>query len=362
LTSALFEEANTMVANERREREGAEKKIDHQNAKINDLEVLLQVQQAQLHDLKAVMEKLSSEKGENESISSPRAPSSPATPTRLSRVLDSTHIATSNPNDHTPENPLHYSWLLQPVFRTDVQAFEDFRMVLKAARAASPPASRVSSGSYGSLGALSQNTPTQAPPPLPPRTASPRSSLSMPPLPLLRETKMFKRVLVEDIEPTLRLDIAPGVSWMTRRYVLSALIDGSMVVEPTPSPPVKFRGPVYACALCGENRVGEEYARKHRFRISEDREKKPFPLCDLCLGRLRGCGDLLSFMRMVSNGHYKADRDDEVVGAWEEFTRLREKMFWHRISGGVVPVINPVAGRHSRNASRESLTVTPQQK
>lgn len=176
---------------------------------------------------------------------------------------------------------------------------------------------------------------------------SPRSTpVAIPPLPLLRETKMFKRALVEDIEPTLRLDIAPGISWMVRRPVLNSLIDGSLVVEPMPPSPVKFRGPINQCALCGENRVGELYNRKHRFRISEDREKKPFPLCDLCLGRLRSCGDLLSFLRMVSNGHWKADSEDEVRSAWEEYVKLRERMFWHRISGGVIP-----ANSHAKEAS-----------
>jgi len=33
----------------------------------------------------------------------------------------------------------------------------------------------------------------------------------------------------------------------------------------------------------------------------------------------------------------KCEAGDEVRGAWEECTRLRERMFWARVGGGVVP-------------------------
>lgn len=351
LTSALFTEANTMVADARRDKEASDKKVEQLRNQVRDTEVLLESQQAQLHDLKGVLEKMASEQDDNDSLTKDsNEPSSPAAPNqdRMSRLFETIHSITDNIEEVAPDHPLHFSHLIQPVFRTDVTAYEDFGSVLKAAKAASPPQSRVSSGSYGSLNILASipTSPhlTQLPShlisnsPLRSSNMSPRSTpVSIPPLPLLRETKTFKRALTEDIEPTLRLDIAPGISWMVRRPVLNSLIDGTLVVEPMPPPPVKFRGPINQCALCGENRVGELYNRKHRFRISEDREKKPFPLCDLCLGRLRSCGDLLSFLRMVSNGHWKADSEDEVRSAWEEFVRLRERMFWHRIAGGVIP-------------------------
>jgi GDP/GTP exchange factor Sec2p len=352
LTSALFQEANKMVSDARKEKEASDKKVEQLKNQLRDAEILLESQQEQLLDLKGVLEKMASDQEDNESLArSSNAPSSPIAPNndRLSKVFESVHFPTEGGEEITPDHPLHFSHLIQPVLRTDIQAFEDFTSVLKAAKAASPPPSRVASGSYGSLNAVSNtpSTPITSQPPSPyinnpalrHGNSSPRSSaIGMPPLPLLRETKMFKRTLTEDIEPTLRLDIAPGISWMVRRVVLNSLIDGSLVVEPMPPPPVKFRGPINPCALCGENRVGETYTRRHRFRISEDREKKPFPLCDLCLGRLRSCGDLLSFLRMVSNGHWKADAEDEMKAAWEEFVRLRERMFWHRIAGGVVPV------------------------
>jgi hypothetical protein len=350
LTSDLFTQANTMVADARKEKEASDRKNDQLKNQIRDTEVLLQSQQEQLQDLKGVLERMTSEQEEIEIAAqpSPNAPASPATqtqPDRLSKMFESAHFTVGSGEEVVPDHPLHFSHVVRPVLRTDVQAFEDFSTLIKQALAASPPPSRVASGSYGSMNVANYAsnsslppTPGVTSPQLRQGSGSPKGSAS-PALPTMRETKTFKRTLSEDIEPTLRLDIAPGVSWMVRKAVLNSMIDGSLVVEPMPPPPVKFRPTVNPCALCGEKRAGDEYRRKHRFRISEDREKRPFPLCDLCLGRLRSCGDILSFLRMVSNGHWKADGDDEVRAAWEEFARLKERMFWHRIAGGVVPVV-----------------------
>lgn len=40
----------------------------------------------------------------------------------------------------------------------------------------------------------------------------------------------------------------------------------------------------------------------------------------------------------------KCEAGDEVRGAWEECTRLRERMFWARIGGGVVPAGASMSG------------------
>jgi hypothetical protein len=41
---------------------------------------------------------------------------------------------------------------------------------------------------------------------------------------------------------------------------------------------------------------------------------------------------------MITNGHWRANTEEEMKSSWEEYVKLREKMFWHRICGGVVPV------------------------
>jgi hypothetical protein len=366
LTSALFTEANNMVADARREKEASDKKVEQLRSQLQDSEVLLQSHQDQLTDLKMVLEKITAEEDDNNESTTQSSSVPPTSPTmtphdKSYRGLDATAYGHNELGtiEVMPEHPLHFSHIIQPVLRTDIAAYTEFAALMKQATAASPPSSRVVSGSYSSLsvgGGAGTGSPSQIPSPaigaFPSLTTniSPRTSTNIPQAPVLRETKVFKRALIEDIEPTLRLDIAPGVSWMVRRPIVTSMIDGSLVVEPMPPSPLKGRGPVNQCSLCGENRVGEPYNRKHRFRISEDKESKRFPLCDLCLGRLRSCCELLSFLRMVIGGHWKADSDDEVKSAWEEYVKLRERMFWHRMAGGVVPV---------HHHARELVTTSP---
>jgi hypothetical protein len=40
---------------------------------------------------------------------------------------------------------------------------------------------------------------------------------------------------------------------------------------------------------------------------------------------------------MLKDGHWRAHGEEGEKSAWEESTRLRERMFWNRIGGGVVP-------------------------
>ena len=180
--------------------------------------------------------------------------------------------------------------------------------------------------------------------------------------PPLKDTKFYKRSLVEDIEPTLRLDLAPGLSFLSRRTVLSSLLQGSMVVEPF-MPQTKFYGPIFACALCGEQRKAEPYVRKHRFRTSEEESAQRYPLCDYCLGRTRAAGDFVGFLRMVRDGHWRAESEEEQKGAWEEAVRLRERMFWARQGGGVIPSLVKQGTPSTANlkSARPSLESIPEQ-
>ncbi|EOD44479.1 GDPGTP exchange factor Sec2p [Neofusicoccum parvum] len=81
----------------------------------------------------------------------------------------------------------------------------------------------------------------------------------------------------------------------------------------------------------------DPYARKHRFRTSDEKDAQRYPLCDFCLGRVRSCCDYIGFLRLCRDGHWRAENGDEEKSAWEESVRLRERMFWARIGGGVIP-------------------------
>jgi len=156
--------------------------------------------------------------------------------------------------------------------------------------------------------------------------------------------------------------MAPGLSWLARRSVLSAMCEGNLVVEPlaevasgrtsmtSPATPPQLQ----PCSLCGEHRPETPFLRNHRLRTSESDTAQRYPLCGYCLGRVRSTGDFLGFMRMVRDGHWRVDGEGGEAAAWEESVRLRDQMFWARIGGGVVPAATASDGRRSRRTSRDT--------
>lgn len=388
LTTALFEEANKMVISAkeeaRAEQELLQRKNEQLRAQLADTESLLKSQQEQLAELKHVMEQLTAER---ETQSPPTIPSSPCattfdTPEGTSRSISSRHQSLSLPL--TPSYPTSFTHLLRPVLRTDLAAYNDFKELLRTSKRLS--ANRLSTGStFSGLASLSiglgsvashivpanasvtslattgtSSTTAHQSASAPASSAGPGASAGAPTLPPLKETKFYKRALIEDIEPTLRLDMAPGLSWLARRSVLSAITEGSLVVEPSP-PTVSGRfGKVvrpdhFPCALCGESREEEEFLRTHRFRISEsESSQNAYPLCSYCLARVRSTCEFLGFLRIVKDGHWRADDEDSEKAAWEESVRLREQMFWSRIGGGVVPT------GHTRHPSSYSTVPSVQ--
>lgn len=359
-----------MVAAARKEGEAADKRSDQLRAQLNETELLLATHQEQLAQLKAVMQQMSIDReGSEINAASSTSPSTPALGT-----LETMHQAgdplqsppTSNDLENiAPAAPTSFSHLLSPVLRTDLQAYDDFHALLALGRKSSPN-SRVPSGSFGNLTVTNlshlaakehQHTPNRLPSkgstsslstpaaysssPITP--SSTNSSVSTRDIPVcaapLKETRFYKRALTEDIEPTLRLDTAPGLSWLARRTVINSMAEGSLVVEPMPT---VIKHTAFACSLCGENRKDGEHARTHRFRTSENDHAQRYPLCGFCLNRVRASCDFLGFLRMVKDGHWKADDDESEFQAWEECVRLRERMFWARIGGGVVPALTRV--------------------
>lgn len=58
----------------------------------------------------------------------------------------------------------------------------------------------------------------------------------------------LKRCVEEDSDPGLRLDLAPGLGFLSRRTVGTAVVDGTLLIEPTHS---GSSLPSASCALCG---------------------------------------------------------------------------------------------------------------
>ncbi|KAF7892483.1 uncharacterized protein EAF02_000021 [Botrytis sinoallii] len=376
LTTALFEEANKMVITAReqaqKEYDIVNKKNDQLKAQLQEAENLLKSQQEQLAELKQVMEHMTEEQDDQTNQTNNTAPSTPAlhqTDRKDENMHNSDSIQSSSiPEPVSPSYPTSFLHLIQPVLRTDLGAYDDFISLLRMSR--NVVGSRVSSGSYGGIGlglGLGAYTgSTHAPnngstssistlgtfgssPATPTTPASNVSSSSRDgpnSLTPLKETKFYKRALAEDIEPTLRLDNAPGLSWLARRTVLNAVCEGSLVVEPMPS---SIKPYAFPCSLCGEARKGPEHIRSHRFRTSESDNAQRYPLCLYCLGRVRSTCGFMSFLRVLKEGHWRGEDEESDKAAWEESVRLRERMFWCRVGGGVIPCVQSWNQESSRS-------------
>ncbi|KAL3420157.1 GDP/GTP exchange factor Sec2p [Phlyctema vagabunda] len=379
LTTALFEEANKMVITAReeaqKEHDILKRKNEQLKTQLADMESLLKSHQDQLAELKQVMEQMTEDRDDQTNATAPSTPGL----SKFDSKDESTDVTTdqsSMPELTSPSYPTSFAHLLQPVLRTDLSAYEDFTSLLRLSKHAAS-GSRASSGSYGSIGLgiglggyVGNTVGSQGPsngssssistagtfpssPATPTTPASAVSAASNNGLALtpLKETKFYKRALAEDIEPTLRLDTAPGLSWLARRTVLNSMCDGTLVVEPMPSSAKLYTFP---CSLCGEIRKDVAHSRTHRFRTSENENAQRYPLCKYCLGRVRSSCDFLGFLRIVKDGHWRTDGEEAEHAAWEESVKLREQMFWCRVGGGVVPVSH----HHSTNEQLKSPRVS----
>jgi hypothetical protein len=365
LTAALFEEANKMVAAAKIEREAVEKKNEQLRSQVKDTELLLASHQDQLAELKSAMQAMNMHKDDVEGRPTP-TPSSPDGPSQAQSSsnqepdLGPVPILIGDPEEFTPGPSTSFPQFLRMVCRTDLQAYEDFRDLLVLSRSSKPP-SRAASGSYGGLNVMglasfaSGGSPSSTSSPTKGFTHSPNGSTSSTTGShfALKETRFYKRVLMEDIEPTLRLDLAPGISWLTRRTVLSSICEGSLVVEPMPPSSKKFEFP---CSVCGERRPGTPNERTHRFRTSDSDTAQRYPLCLLCLERVRSCCEFTGYLRLILDGHLRAGDTEEEKEIWDETVRLRERMFWSRIGGGIVPLCNRPSEPEAELASPEFNT------
>lgn len=366
-----------MVSAARKERDAVDRKNDQLRAQLADTEELLVSHQEQLVELKEVLQQMTREREETEAAMSACGPSTPSdrhSKDSMGRIFESLHLmpGSSSLEDMPPCPPTALINLVHPVLRHDISSYKDFCEVLYNVKPSeSRPVSRMSggslaSGSFASIG-MGLSTPVQS------SSASISSSIfgrrrvesgstthspsgsvgstleTQQHIIALKETKFFKRVMVEDIEPTLRLDTAPGLSWLARRNVMSAITEGSLVVDPMPS---SIRVTIFACALCGESKADEQHARTHRMRTSDSPNAQRYPLCWYCTTRLRSACDFMAFLRTLKEGLWKCESEGDQKHAWEESVKLRERMFWARIGGGVIFSIHNQAFRDSSSVYR----------
>lgn len=67
---------------------------------------------------------------------------------------------------------------------------------------------------------------------LKPRHSSNIYNFPAPPISSLIAQPFLARSIIEDVDPTLRLDVAPDLSWLSRRNISAAIIAGDLIIEP----------------------------------------------------------------------------------------------------------------------------------
>ncbi|EIN08326.1 hypothetical protein PUNSTDRAFT_44856 [Punctularia strigosozonata HHB-11173 SS5] len=79
------------------------------------------------------------------------------------------------------------------------------------------------------------------------------SSTTLPALSTLLPLPLLARLQTEDTDPTVRLDLAPSLNWLSRRSVLSAIHNGELNIEPMTATHLlhELSSTNISCALCG---------------------------------------------------------------------------------------------------------------
>lgn len=288
LTSSLFAEANKMVAVERYARARAEEKmrsLEESNTVMlglfDDLQENLRDNVEKLeekeNEIATLQERLDpdslnydEEAGEKGSARAISSEIDLTAPTAL--FSDGTQVVSANgSSSHLPTRPsltgagsrsfIHQS--LPPRLNTSVVpytefiAFVTYLRQLRVAVLSRPPPEHLSqqhpfhtpaSRGFGANAHSYNQTSIGA---IAPPVASPAQLLA-PQLPLSTHISQpfLKRCIEEDSDPSLRLDLAPGLGLFSRRTVGTAIVDGTLLIEPT------FSGstlPSSTCTLCGAN-------------------------------------------------------------------------------------------------------------
>lgn len=264
LTSQLFDEANKMVAVERVARARADEKLRSLEESGQTMQALFEEVQVNLRDTVGELENKDRQLAElKEKLAAagvnPEVSDDPA-------VADSDMVVSDGSNVQVvAKKPLPNSTLLlhsrlhavPPQLLKSVLPFYEFLAFIQYLRqvrttALTRPIDSPSyAQSYGTaalaargFGPSSIPVPQSAPPP-------PSATQLLTPYLLLSThtaQPFIKRCMEEDSEPSLRLDAAPGLGLFSRRTVGTAVVDGTLLIEPLSS---GGELPSATCALCG---------------------------------------------------------------------------------------------------------------
>ncbi|AET37342.1 guanine nucleotide exchange factor SEC2 Ecym_1085 [Eremothecium cymbalariae DBVPG len=300
LTTSLFDEANSMVANARKEKHDVEVLNSKLQEQLREKDMLLDTLSIQLRNLKEVLYKV---EDEHNTLNSYRQSIIMEGSNGSNASLDKE--ALGNPGliyDHHHHMNLLFSPLAQSL-RYDIPLYTEYLRFL----AVLPMCKGIKDTRH--------------------------------------DSKFLRRLVLDEIQPVLRLDAASGLGWLVRRNLMNLMIDGLVVVEPlsginetyrigyaspqsnshkvtevdnakmfnypSNSPPVAIQDP---CAFCSESRNDIlEHGRLYVLKTLQKNEdgsttsETQYPLCHYCLLKVRQTCEIFAFLRSLKSGAWNLE-------------------------------------------------------
>ncbi|CAI4035854.1 hypothetical protein SMKI_14G0630 [Saccharomyces mikatae IFO 1815] len=299
LTASLFDEANNMVSDARKEKYAIEILNKRLTEQLREKDTLLDTLSLQLKNLKKVMHSL-----DNESVVTNSS-------NRYSTILNDSATSSSTSLNKVPTlnssasqdmySGIVYSPSISSI-RYDVSLYNEFLKFV----AALPNCDNIKATSS--------------------------------------ESKLIRRLVNDEIQPILKIDNASGIGWLVKKTLLSLIIDGLVVMEPlsgvnatyqigynssspvkqaTPNMPRMFKFPLdsppvavhAACSFCGESRDDIiEHARMyilktlHKADDGTEQVTNTYPLCHWCLLKLRQTCEIFAFLRSLKVGAWHLEK------------------------------------------------------
>lgn len=259
LSANLFNEANRMVAVERRAKLTAEEKSASLEERLRDTETIISQQAKQMGALGSKLEAAEAQLADAKARQGDQEPKSAALAVGeapQASSVDGGHgrddaanglsmppspIAALSKRRPSSNEPFSISHPL-PHLQLDLLPFHEYHLFLRQ------------------VSRRTLSTSTRAVSPGGPSTTSSPSTpgpLGPEPSPLIHHMShpFIKRCTEEDSDPVLRLDYAPGLNWLSRRQVASAIAEGQLIIEP-----LFGHLPSAHCALCGNGLEGQPHS------------------------------------------------------------------------------------------------------
>lgn len=313
LSQQLFQEANTMVAEERVKRLRSERKMEELEGNLKDTQEMMSHQSEQMKGLGSQVDELEKERDElrrqieetNEELSSLNSSGISLADSSTSEVSStsaasahSAHTATFPDNQMLsfplPSTPGGSSRSLPPVLPAhplqfidfDLLPFQEFvvftKYMARLRRSLQARPTSYESQGYGGYAAAygaahAAHAYSERSHQMDVRDAIAQAL----PLSQYLGFNFLKRLQDEDMDPSLRLDNAPGLTFFSKRSLSTSIVDGNIIIEPAHT-----TIPSDKCSLCGTSL--EKFIASHQSHLPrEDPRKK---LTRLATGWIPGQG------------------------------------------------------------------------